>query len=304
MLDEHEAAESAYALEVLRPEFCAALVAAIDAARDPEDGDARPFPAANLDALGFGWLADALLHVTERVARIAYPSETLGVTAEGHARAALDWRHAYALRYAPADATSATVTRDSLVPHTDDSEVTLNVGLTEAFQGGALCLGGTRGQADERAPLEDRLQPRVGLGLVHLGRRLHARPPRRNRCFFQPNEGRPTCVLKDSTTGGRSRHRRRAEGPHLLVPVAQGRPLHSLPLLLDQPTFQRHRRRLHLRPRMELVSRATRRTEPEMLSCPPGPAAEAAQKSILKSGSSAFEMPQTKDNLDVYGIDT
>ena len=87
-------------------------------------------------------LVDAVQIVAEQVAAAAWPRETL-VDATG-ARAPLDWRHAYVLRYAPSG-------RDSLVPHTDDSEVTVNVGLIarDAFEGGDLLLGGVRGQPED-----------------------------------------------------------------------------------------------------------------------------------------------------------
>ena len=72
-----------------------------------------------------------------QVAAAAWPRETL-VDATG-TRASLDWRHAYVLKYTPSG-------RDSLIPHTDDSEVTVNVGLVErkSFAGGDLLLGGVR----------------------------------------------------------------------------------------------------------------------------------------------------------------
>ena len=135
-----EPEDDVYSLDLFRPEFCAAIIAASDAAAED---DGHPRPRANLDVLGVGWLADLLLIVAEQVAAAAWPRETL-VDAAG-ARAPLDWRHAYVLRYAPSG-------RDSLVPHTDDSEVTVNVGLVarESFEGGDLLLGGVRGQPDGR----------------------------------------------------------------------------------------------------------------------------------------------------------
>ena len=98
------------------------------------------------------------------VAAAAWPRETLN-DATGM-RAPLDWRHAYVLRYAPSG-------RDSLVPHTDDSEVTVNVGLVErqSFEGGDLLLGGVRGQPEDS---ECAITPDLGVATFHLGRRLHA----------------------------------------------------------------------------------------------------------------------------------
>ena len=70
------------------------------------------------------------------------------------------------LRYAP-------TCRDSLVPHTDESDVTLNVGMIarDAFEGGDLLKGGVRGQPDED---EVAITPDLGVAAFHLGRRLHA----------------------------------------------------------------------------------------------------------------------------------
>lgn len=158
-----EPEDDVYALDLLRPEFCAAVVAASDAAAAEVRGG-HPRPQANLDVLGVGWLADLLLLVTEQVAACAWPRETGDAAG---ARAPLDWRHAYVLRYAPTG-------RSSLVPHTDDSEVTVNVGLGErdAFEGGDLLLGGVRGTPDESEDVT--ITPDLGVAVFHLGRRLHA----------------------------------------------------------------------------------------------------------------------------------
>ena len=99
------------------------------------------------------------------MAAAAWPHETL-VDADG-ARAPLDWRHAYVLKYTPDG-------RDSLVPHTDDSEVTVNIGLVgrPSFTGGDLLLGGVRGQKEHSNDVT--IAPDLGVALFHLGRRLHA----------------------------------------------------------------------------------------------------------------------------------
>lgn len=152
-----EVGDNVYELPMFRPEFCEALLEALDdASPDPVDGDAMP--RLNLDHLGFSWIADVMLIVAKSVARVAYG----GV--------ALDWRHAYALEY------SHDGQRNALVPHTDDSELTLNVVLDDRYQGGRLLVGGIRGQANENDDsaayaLEDRS---VGNALCHIGRHLHA----------------------------------------------------------------------------------------------------------------------------------
>ena len=69
-----EPEDDVYSLELFRPEFCAAIIAASDAAAED---DGHPRPRANLDVLGVGWLADLLLIVAEQVAAAAWPRETL-----------------------------------------------------------------------------------------------------------------------------------------------------------------------------------------------------------------------------------
>ena len=157
-----ESVDGAYALEVLAPDFCEALLEAVDGAK-ADDG--APLPRANLDVLGASWVADLLLLVGEQVCAVAHPNETL-TDASGE-RAPLDWRHAYVLQYTPAG-------RSSLVHHTDDSELTVNVGLGRDFDGGDLLLGGVRGTPAEASSLVDRVGPRRGVATIHLGRHLHA----------------------------------------------------------------------------------------------------------------------------------
>mmetsp|Transcript_3739 Transcript_3739/g.11056 ORF Transcript_3739/g.11056 Transcript_3739/m.11056 type:complete len:180 (+) Transcript_3739:1355-1894(+) len=126
--------------------------------------DGSPLPRLNLDVIGAPWVADLLLAVGERVAAAAFPGET---TFDG-ARRPLDWRHAYVLEYGQGG-------RDSLVHHTDDSEVTLNVDLGRPFSGGDLLLGPVRGTAAEAASEYERVSKRTaGAATVHLGRQLHA----------------------------------------------------------------------------------------------------------------------------------
>ena len=71
-----------------------AQVAGADAAATD---DGAPLPRATLDVLGCGWVADLLLVIAEQVAAAAFPRETH--TGEDGARAPLDWRHAYVLKY-------------------------------------------------------------------------------------------------------------------------------------------------------------------------------------------------------------
>ena len=90
----------------------------------------------------------------------------------------LDWRYGYIVGYA--EESAAAVQRSSLVAHTDDSEITLNVGLGEAYEGGELAFHGVRGteEARRRGPkAEERWTPRKGHACIHLGRHLHEVKP-------------------------------------------------------------------------------------------------------------------------------
>ena len=67
-----EPEDDVYSLELFRPDFCAAIIAASDAAAED---DGHPRPRANLDVLGVGWLADLLLIVAERSRRRRGPRD-------------------------------------------------------------------------------------------------------------------------------------------------------------------------------------------------------------------------------------
>ena len=72
---------------------------------------------------------------------------------------------------ASADA-SSLLSRVALLPHTDDSEVTLNVSLGREFEGGALRLRGLRCAAGEGRVQVD-IAPTAGRAVLHLGQHLH-----------------------------------------------------------------------------------------------------------------------------------
>ena len=113
------------------------------------------------------------------------------------------------------------------MPHTDDSEITVNVGLIarDAFEGGDLLLGGVRGQPDD-AERRD-----------HAGFRCSGVPPG------------PAAPRRRQGLGGE-------EGPHLLVPLDERRAVARLPMLLDEPARWGRGARLRLRGRVELVDNA------------------------------------------------
>ncbi|KAJ1462405.1 hypothetical protein M885DRAFT_610457 [Pelagophyceae sp. CCMP2097] len=171
MLSE-EPCDGVYTFRALKAEFCETLLEAVD--RTSCQGMAKNAPRANLDVLGLGWIADVLLAITEGVSKRVFPRETCEASG---VRAALDWRHAYVLQYTPKTEAQPDA-RASLVSHTDDSEITLNVALGRSFDGGSLLLGGVRGTTEERRdPALNAATTPVGSALVHVGRHLHAVAP-------------------------------------------------------------------------------------------------------------------------------
>ena len=151
-----------YSFPLLQPEFCARLVKEASAFRTfrsslPPSADRTASSA--LKHFGLRWLDEALLkEVLEPLAALVFPAMLDG----GH----LDWCHGYVASYEASglaseaevatkqvstDDTDMSVPQrphrfnDKLNAHTDDSEVTLNVGLVDTFTGGELHFRHVRG---------------------------------------------------------------------------------------------------------------------------------------------------------------
>lgn len=100
--------------------------------------------------------------------------------------ASLDFHHDYFVGYGKNEIASRNIIRNALIPHTDDSEITLNVGLSGSFNGGKLCFMGVRDENDGM-PLEfwpDHVPKtkfvyahREGRAIVHLGKNVHEVKP-------------------------------------------------------------------------------------------------------------------------------
>ncbi len=71
---------------------------------------------------------------------------------------------------------SSLLSRVSLVPHTDDSEVTLNVSLGRSFEGGALRLRGLRSAAGEGTIQTDLFPKLAGLFCIWVSTCTRSRP--------------------------------------------------------------------------------------------------------------------------------
>jgi len=137
----------------------------------------------DLDTIGASWLNDLLFHLIQRPISKHLFSQTEHFSD-------LDWRQGYVAGYSHNPHVGAHTQRHRLVPHTDDSEVTLNVALCSGsgdgdggeegrligdetdFDGGNLVFWGLRGSKGE-GKLNGCIQPSIGRALLHSGRHLH-----------------------------------------------------------------------------------------------------------------------------------
>ena len=74
-----------------------------------------------------------------------------------------DWSQTYIVGY-------DVEGKNGLIEHTDDSEVTINVCLSEGYVGGELGFGGMRGEEGE---FEAEVKLRKGGVVLHYGRQIH-----------------------------------------------------------------------------------------------------------------------------------
>mmetsp|Transcript_24043 Transcript_24043/g.50341 ORF Transcript_24043/g.50341 Transcript_24043/m.50341 type:complete len:491 (-) Transcript_24043:129-1601(-) len=139
----------------------------------------------DLDTIGLGWVTDLLFHLfIQPISRhlfstsekLADCGHTTGdVECDSETIPILDWRQGYVAGYSANPTTSKGATRHRLVPHTDDSEVTLNCCLGEEnFEGGNVEFYGLRGTPEEGQLVGKVHRPNVGTALLHSGRHLHA----------------------------------------------------------------------------------------------------------------------------------
>eukprot|EP00934_Nitzschia_sp_Nitz4_P007076 Nitzschia sp. Nitz4//scaffold171_size48012//27340//28653//NITZ4_007126-RA/size48012-processed-gene-0.4-mRNA-1//1//CDS//3329538704//7066//frame0 len=153
-----------YSFPVLDPNFCAKVQAFVHAIWEELPSDSpTALGLRNLDNMGLGWLNDMLLHMVVRpMARHLYPDETASTD--------LDWRHGFLAAYSAQP--SPNQPRQRLIPHTDDSEVTLNLCLQPAKDGGDVVMWGVRGTS-QFGQLQGEYSPSAGRGLLHVGRHHH-----------------------------------------------------------------------------------------------------------------------------------
>ena len=159
-----------YSFPILSKSFCLKLREAINEIVEQskmnetklEDYGRRP---VELDSAGFSWINDLLFHLVLRPLSRQLFSSTEHFDD-------LDWRHGYIAGYSAEPAEAKGTQRHKLVPHTDDSEITLNVGMGDNFEGGELSFWNLRGSTKEGIHVGD-FHPRIGCALIHSGRHLH-----------------------------------------------------------------------------------------------------------------------------------
>jgi hypothetical protein len=165
LLDEE--CSDVYSIPILSDAFCQELIQLIRSlrlffAQDTTIEQPRFF---SLSQLGITWLDDFLFRV------LLYP-----ISIHLFDNIHLDWYHSFVAGYAAQP--NCVTPRQFLVPHTDDSEVTLNLCLGEKdFEGGLLEFGPMRGERPKTKLPSDTVQPRIGYGLLHVGRLMHQVTP-------------------------------------------------------------------------------------------------------------------------------
>ena len=170
-----------YSFPIFEPEFCKLLRQTV---RDLSWLADKDFPHLNLgrrpldlDDIGLGWINDLLFAMfIQPISRHLFATtEILAHGEKDDSEQLLDWRQGYIAGYSASPTSEKGVNRHRLNPHTDDSEVTLNVCLgEETFEGGSVEFYGLRGTAEEGELVGKARRPDVGTALIHSGRHLHA----------------------------------------------------------------------------------------------------------------------------------
>jgi hypothetical protein len=165
----HEEFFDVYSMSLLSRSFCIRLKNAIQAILDQANMEGATDigkRAIDLDMIGVEWINDLLFHLILKPLskELFQTTETLN---------SLDWRHGYIAGYSNVASEKVGATRNFLMPHTDDSEVTLNVGMgDDDFEGGELRFWNLRGTHQE-GDFVGEFRPEMGLALIHAGRHLH-----------------------------------------------------------------------------------------------------------------------------------
>jgi hypothetical protein len=132
----------------------------------------------DLDTIGLGWITDLVFHMFIQPMSLHLFAKTEQL-ADGNigldlSSSTLDWRQGYVAGYSADPKGYKGAQRHRLVPHTDDSEVTLNCCLGDEFEGGSVEFYGLRGTPEEGQFIGRVDRPNVGTAVLHSGRNLHA----------------------------------------------------------------------------------------------------------------------------------
>ncbi|ETO31953.1 hypothetical protein RFI_05163 [Reticulomyxa filosa] len=148
-----------------------------------------------LDWMSLHWLNDLLLNeIVNGIATKIYQSElyynckcvSTDPSVKSQIRK-LNWRHGYLIGYRSKEellkqqqittsSDNLLFLRSELIPHTDDSEITLNICLTKNFEGGKLILHGLRNNSASTEDIYE-IICQQGYAIIHPGRLLHQVTP-------------------------------------------------------------------------------------------------------------------------------
>lgn len=177
-LDLHQLAEwmneecfDVYSFPLLSKSFCQKIVKAMQCFAEEsklDDTNLESFgrKPVDLDSIGLSWVNDLIFHLVIRpLSRHLFAATEMFED--------LDWRQGYLTGYSSTPTEEKGAQRHRLVAHTDDSEVTLNVGMgNEDFEGGELMFWDLRGTQNEGRYVGE-FHPKMGYALLHSGRHLH-----------------------------------------------------------------------------------------------------------------------------------
>ena len=90
----------------------------------------------------------------------------------------LDFQHSYFVGYAPNECPTRNLIRNALIPHSDDSEITLNVCLSDGYTGGELNFHGAVSKDEFPTGVAPKVEytykHRLGRCVLHLGKQIHS----------------------------------------------------------------------------------------------------------------------------------
>ena len=157
--------QDVFFVSIFCPNFCKDMISYIrqvSTILGKNDITIRPI---DLDVIGLHWINNVLLHLIVRpISKHLFKNTEL---MEGD----LDWRQGYVAAYKGQSSNTKVEHQNRLVVHTDDSEITLNVGLGDDFDGGELQFWGLRDEDDPQ--LLGTYSPVPGRALLHAGRHFH-----------------------------------------------------------------------------------------------------------------------------------